>query len=416
MNYFCIRFDPEHEAEQALLDWIVLDDAGRVIRQGASHLADLKTELQASDGGQLLVVVAGDRILTTEVAVESQHAAHIKNVLPYLLEEQIAEDLDDVHIAPAPNLSVGTNSVAVVSHTELIDWLDQLYSAELEPYMIVPETLTLPDTGAGVRVLLRCDEAVVQYDDNTGSVLPIEDLAAYLHLHFGESSANEVKYVTLLVPEGDSQALIHAESLSKEMRSYTIDTQIFSEPAFALQAITLVRNRSSMLNLLQGGYRTREASGPSFPWSKLAAIAAAFLMIEFGMLLGSGWWFESKAARLNDQAEQQYKEIFPSERRVVDARRQFQSHLNRQQSAAFSDEFLYLMERVASSMDDNPLPLKSMRYNAYGEGLLLDLSASSMDALESYTAKLSRANLEVELLSAVEEGSLVKGRLRVEAI
>lgn len=417
MNHFCMLFDPTIDYAESEIEWIVLDAAGRMLRRGVHPMADIGALVDADEHAQLIVIVAGDRILTTEVQLEPQHAAHIRNVLPYMVEEQIAEELDEVHIAPAPGLSVGKNSVAVVSHTELIDWLDQLYGADLHPHMIVPECMTLPDTGAGIRVMLRGNEAVVQFDAYKGTVLPFNDLAAYLELYLGhDNSVDGGEYLTLLVSESDQHAMNNADLLGNQFQTMSVDLQVFSEPSFALQAITAVRNKASMLNLLQGGYRNQEADGPRFPWPKLAGVAATFLVLELVMLLGSGAWFANKADQLEASVEQEYRDIFPNERRVVDARRQFQSHLNRQRSAAFSDEFLFLMERVVSAMGEESLPLKSLRYNAYGEGLMLDLNASSMDSLEQYTTALMKANLDVELLSAVEQDDSVKGRIRVDPI
>jgi len=66
--------------------------------------------------------------------------------------------------------------------------------------------------------------------------------------------------------------------------------------------------------------------------------------------------------------------------------------------------------------DSSTLPIKSLRYDAYGNGLQVDLQSDSMDGLDSYTQKLSSDYIRVELLSANKQGEFVSGRIRLEAI
>lgn len=429
MNYLCLQLHTDSDPESDLCDWLLLDNRGDVISSGQHCLANLAEHHSTAQEYRTIVVLAGDRVRMSRVHVADQHIAHLKTVVPHLVEENLAEDLEDVHVAMQPGGGAGDNAVAIVSHAELIDCLDLLYTYNLEPYMIVPEYLGLPDTGPGVRILFETDRAVIQFAEYQGTSVEPELLATYLKLHFQQAAngenhdldGNEISYsarplLTLMAQQSDVEASRLLQHFQTELLDYRIDEQLFSESPFALKAITIVRNRKRILNLLQGGYRARADDRPRFPWRWLAAAASIFLVAELAMLTTTGWWFNTKADQLAVATEQQYREIFPKEKRVVDPKRQFQSHLNRQQGSGFSAEFLYLMEAVTSSMDDQVLPIQSVRYDAYGDGMVLDISADKLDDLELYTRKLKQLALDVDLLSAVEQSDGVRGRVMVARI
>ncbi|MFK7731886.1 MAG: type II secretion system protein GspL [Pseudomonadales bacterium] len=424
MNYLCLQLHADSEPESAVNDWLLLDNQGGVIGSGQHCIADLAEYHSAGQEYRTIVLLTGDRVRMSKVRVADQHVAHLKTVVPHLVEENLAEDLEEVHVAMQPGTGAGENAVAIVSHAELIDCLDLLYTYNLEPYMIVPEYLGLPDSEQGIRVLFEADRVLIQFAEYQGASVEPELLGTYLKLHF-QQAANSEKHdlddinangrplLNLMAQQGDVEANQLLEHFQSDSLDYKLNEQLFTESPFALKAITIVRNRKRILNLLQGGYRAREDDKPRFPWRWLAATASIFLAAEIVMLTATGWWFNTKADQLTIASEQKYREIFPKEKRVVDPKRQFQSHLNRQQGSGFSAEFLYLMEVVTSAMDGQVLPIQSIRYDAYGDGMVLDISANKLDDLELYTRKLKQLALDVDLLSAVEQSDGVRGRVMV---
>ncbi len=425
MNYLCVRL-AEQTQERESCDWALLDDQGALISEGCHALTDLKEHVWTAET-RLIALVAGSRVLTTEVEVEAQHASHVRKVIPYLVEEQLAEDLDDVHIAVSPNAGTGLNHVAVVGHAELVHWLDQLYMADLAPYLITPDYLNLPETGPGARVLFEQGNAVIQFGRYHGTIIEPENLANYLDLHFaqsgsqkvlgGENAAADGVHVALMAQEKDATGRALMERFQYELAHLNVDCQIFVESPIVLQATTAVRSISDSLNLLQGGYRIQEREKSLIPWNSMVAAAALFVFAELGLFATSSWWFSKEGESKQEASIAQYLEVFPDEQRVFDPRRQFQSHLKRANGNSSSGEFMYLLERASLAMNGSSMPVKSLRYDAFGQGLELELETDSLDQLEAYTSRLKQNNrITVELLSAVEDSGRVNGRVRVELI
>lgn len=421
MNYFCLRFVPELDPKTTPCSWALLDPYGALLEEGEHLLFQLRERIEIDEEVRVIILVSGERVLTTEIEVAAHHAKHIKKALPFMVEEQLAEDIDDVHLALPPNAGVGKNHIAVVSHQELIHWLELLYSVDLEPYMIAPEFLFLPNPEADLRILFDEDRALIQYSQYAGTVVERDNLDIYLQLYSQSIDNKQGLQFSLMASDVDERgkdALAEfSESLRENEPDAEVTTQIYRESVFSVLAVMTIKSIDQALNLLQGGYRVRTESQQAFmKWRPVAAIVAVFVVCELALFLGSGLWFQSKTDEVKADSISLYRDLFPSERRVVNPKLQFQSHLNESQSTGYSKQFLGLLEIVAGDWPGKDMRLQNLRFDGYNGGLLLEVDAKTIDQLESYKSALDKNGLQVELLSAVEEASGVTGRLKVEAI
>ncbi|MGI9284643.1 MAG: type II secretion system protein GspL [Pseudomonadales bacterium] len=421
MNYFGLRFVPELDPRTTPCSWALLDPYGALLEEGEHLLFQLRERIEIDEDIRVIILVSGERVLTTEIDVAPHHARHIKKALPFMVEEQLAEDIDDVHLALPPNAGVGKNHISVVSHQELIHWLELLYSVDLEPYMIAPEFLFLPNPESDLRILFDQDRALIQYDQYAGTVVEQDNLDVYLQLYGQSVDKSEALQFSLMASDEDErgkEALTNfSESLKENEPDAVINTQIYRESVFSVLAVMAIKSMDQALNLLQGGYRVRTESQQTFmKWRPVAAVVALFVVCELALFVGSGMWFQSKASDVKADSVSLYRKLFPSERRVVNPKLQFQSHLNESQSTGFSKQFLGLLEIVASDLPAKDMRLQNLRFDAYDGGLMLQVDAKTIDQLENYKSALVESGVQVELLSAVEEDSGVIGRLKVEAI
>lgn len=417
MIYFCVQLLPQTELVHSPCQWVMLDESARQINSGCDMLDELYLQFDAQHDVRVVVLVPGETVVMTEVDIESQHLRHLKTALPYMVEEQLVDDIEDVHLATSPKIGVGRHHVAVVAHTELIDWLDILYSAGLKPSSIAPEYLFLPDTLAGVRVLLDGDRALIQNSAYAGQSVERDNLSFYLQLLTQQDP--ELRTVVLIASDEDIVAKSAIEKLKVELDQQLVgqevQVQLYMESAFELLAKSAVLSRDYALNLLQGGYQSREAAlGQRSPWLAIAGLLFGFTVLELLLYLGSGFWFSKQAEVSKVGAVALYRDLFPKERRVLNPKRQFQAHLNSEQAVGYSREFLLMLQIVTEQLNDKGLRVKNLRFQA-GDGLLIELEATAIDSLEAYSQRLAAQSLQVELLSAIEEDDGVVGRLRVEA-
>ena len=421
MNYFCLRFFPELNPKTTPCSWALLDPFGALLEQGEHLLFQLRDRIEIDEEIRVIILVSGERVLTTEIDVAPNHARHIKKALPFMVEEQLAEDIDDVHLALPPNAGVGKNHISVVSHQELIHWLELLYSVDLEPYMIAPEFMFLPNPESDLRILFDRERALIQYDQYAGTVVELDNLDIYLQLYCQSVDKTDTLKFSLMASDEDErgkEALTNfSASLKENEPAAAINTQLYRESVFSVLAVMAIKSMGQALNLLQGGYRVRTESQQTFmKWRPVAAVVALFVVCQLALFVGSGLWYQSRASDVKADSISLYRKLFPSERRVVNPKLQFQSHMNESQSMDFSKQFLGLLQIVSSDLPAKDMRLRNLRFDASAGRLMLEVDAKTIDQLESYKSSLVESGVQVELLQAEKQDHGVSGRLRVEAI
>lgn len=145
-------------------------------------------------------------------------------------------------------------------------------------------------------------------------------------------------------------------------------------------------------------------------WKAVAAVFVVTLLVQIVHDGLSAWRYGKVAAATQAQAEQQFKEWFPEEQRIINLRRQVESHL--QGSANLDMTALSLLARVGPVMQQANLVARSVRYR--DELLELDVLASRLDQLESLRSQLSEQGLNAELGAVNAVGADVSGLIRIK--
>src|ERR1700685_2217700 len=93
-DWLIIRL-PRTPAEQA--SWIVADARGVAIEAPAG--GPLALAQPAAAGRHVCVLVPGTDVLMMEPELPTKAGAKLAQMVPYALEEQLADDIDDLHFA-----------------------------------------------------------------------------------------------------------------------------------------------------------------------------------------------------------------------------------------------------------------------------------------------------------------------------
>jgi type II secretion system protein L len=77
--------------------WMVCNDDGHVAVNAMS--GELAQALPLAVGRRVAVIVPGTEVLTTEAEAPAKNAAKLAQVIPYALEERVADEIEDLHFA-----------------------------------------------------------------------------------------------------------------------------------------------------------------------------------------------------------------------------------------------------------------------------------------------------------------------------
>src|SRR4051812_18722840 len=77
--------------------WMVCNEEGQVVVNAAT--GELPQAVPLATGRRVAVIVPGTEVLTTEVEAPAKNAAKLAQVIPFALEERVADEIEDLHFA-----------------------------------------------------------------------------------------------------------------------------------------------------------------------------------------------------------------------------------------------------------------------------------------------------------------------------
>src|SRR5438477_641047 len=161
--------------------WLVVDARGTPV--GPPHSGPLTAAVTRAAGRRVWVIVPGTDVLLAEPEVPVKAGLKLQQLVPYALEEQLADNIEDLHFAIGKRASDSIRApVAVVARALLDEWLATLRSSGIEPEAIHAESDLLPGNPAHAVVLVEEDAVFVRAPGAAPVTLPADALAEALEI------------------------------------------------------------------------------------------------------------------------------------------------------------------------------------------------------------------------------------------
>ncbi len=403
-----IRFTPiTPGADPSLVSWIALtgDDAPAEIQRGS-----LDEVAAQAHGTTVIVLVPGIDVLLLTAQVPTQNRQRILKAVPFLLEDQLASDVDDLHFAVGDRAPSGHVPCAVVARERMSEWVNRLREFNIQPDVLVADYLALPIEPAAWTLYKDADGVLVRVGAQSGFFVEIDNLLPMLEIALAE--AGEQRPARLRVLDADNSA---------EMPDLgPLNIEYSHEPFDSSMFLRLAQNveRNSALNLLQGAYSRREQLGKMWrPWRPAAVLVAVFVVLHLSLSALDLIRDKRRIEQLNAEIEQVYLTTFPNEKRAPNPRAQMEQHLRelRGEKTGGSGGFLGIVGSVASVLKDTPgLELRSLRYK---DGKLdVDFTVTDLQVLDKLKQTLiQQASVDVDIQSANARADVVEGRMQLRS-
>jgi len=383
------------------ISWRV-DEAG-----GASGENDIDEAARHARGRQVIVLVPITDVPLFTVKLPTRNRARMAQAVPYVLEDQLSEDVDTLHFALGKPDSEGKVAVAVVGRDRMDRWLDQLQDAGIQPQQIIPDVLALPLQTGTWSGLLEPGQLLLRTGSQQGSAMDSSDLSWLLPLALDEADEPLPSQLQLLDCDPQAPAIPPMElSIEHEQCGGT-----------PLHHLCEGYDRGQVIDLLQGDFSPGEHSHRLWRiWRVAAALAAAWVLVS---LLGTA--LENRQLAEHELAYRQditavYRDTFPKETAIVDPRIQMQKKLDalHQGGGNRDAEFLRLLSLAGKPLtSDRSIKLNTVRYKQNRLDLELDLP--TIQALDKLKATLEQNGLQVTIRNARSREGKVEGRLEIRA-
>lgn len=335
-------------------------------------------------------------------AVAPEEKKHLSRSLPFMLEEAVASDIDDLHFSSMP-LNGEDFAVAVCACTSMDQWQHEL--AEYPGILTwVPEPLLLPWQPGEWTLVLEEASAIVRTGECEGFVVE-QDLLPMLLQTCADDQAPTAVIVYGREQSSDTALVPEALRDSVQWR----DGDFYS-------ALMLSDDNSDALNLLQGDYSPRLPLGR---WYRQWRAIAALFLVAFALQLAASYAdyrnLDKQNLALRGAVEQSYRKAYP-QGAIVDPEKQLRRQLDALRGTGQVSGFVSMVERVGVAVSAMPgTSIASINYSDKSASMRMNVRAKGFEDVEQLRQKMSEAGLEAVMESSNAQDEGVRARLRVEA-
>ena len=261
------------------VSWAVLDSAGQRLSPVAhGTLAEAAGE---AANRRVLLLVSGLDAICSRASVPVRSAARLRQMLPYSLEDTVAEDVERLHFAAGARDASGEVPVTMVTRRQMEGWLADCDRVGLNPERVYCESDGVPSVPGCIAVVAEAECTYGRAPGLPPFALQGVSLEEILQVtHGGEKEASDPPHVMLFA---DTEGYARCENEVGRLREsgIGIDAQLLREGVLPRLGATLIDLPGC--NLLQGLYgRTTDWQAWLRPWRFAAALLIGLLVLAIG--------------------------------------------------------------------------------------------------------------------------------------
>ncbi|GJL90725.1 type II secretion system protein GspL [Hyphococcus sp.] len=377
--------------------WAFVGESGVLLADQASDVAGLSTlATRAAEARQIVAVLQGESVAMRHLPSPPRSQGQFRAAAGFLLEDELAESLDNIHLAVARHQSGAGLSLAI-KKSIIEEWLGVLADAGINPDILSPDFAYLP-MATGRMTLLQLPDRMICAAGLSGFALdrPLADEIA----------------VTLAADETVSEIVIYGahEMETAHRDDVTVDWRgpIEQETLFK----KFYEGVATAPNLLQGAYRKkrdwRQATGP---WRRvgvlMAASLAALLLVNVAGII--------RDLRLADQLKEETLELHMAA--FPDAAGADPKTYARQVLAAGGGKpaFLMISDALADSISEGSgVQIDRIRFNGERGDYSINMRFNDIAQFEAVKRSLESKGLTTAESGGVRRsGAAYLGELRV---
>jgi general secretion pathway protein L len=407
-----LRLPPSGQEET---EWLILDETGAPTPTRQRGSLSLAAAVWRS--GRVVVLAPAAQILLAEPVLPPGGGTKLARAVPFALEEQLTEDVDQLSFAIGHRRSSGGTPVAVVSRSVLQGWIADLSAAGFEAEAIYPDIALMPENPGQTILWLENDRLAVR---RPGAIpfavelAPVKEalvVAGVIGDPLLASEEPKPKESAILYVTRDDWARVQEdfEALLEEFASLKV--QLLSDGP--LPWLARGTNTADAVNLLQGEFsRTTNYGERWHRWRLAAGLAAALLVVHVGAQALQIRQAKHQSAALDSEISQVFSSAMPGDA-STDPRRQMQSRLDRiRKSGAGPQYFLRTLQTLSGALAEAPkttISALSYRENA----LDMTVNAPSLAALSQLTQFVGKKGLAAEIQSSNPVATGVEAHLHI---
>jgi len=368
-----IRLASEAAQKQHWLIWS--DTENEIIASGEVDNAEqLKRLSDKAVSRNVICLLPGIDVTIKGVAIQGAFNRQMQQALPYLLEEDLAGDVEKLHftvIAKQTDLV----HVAICDKQRMTTWLDWLTVAEISCKQFIPEGLALPLPS-----------------DNSWHAVQLDNVWIIRESKVLAWSCEVPMLAQILASKIDQENAPRIECYSQMLEGQPGDWHnVLPTLPMELLARGTINCRA---NLLHSEFKvTKETNKELLKWRFPAVFALLLFVISCANLYMKNRQLEAQVELVKEQVEEVYKLAFPNQNKLPYSRikRKLTSMLSEVGSDSRSADFLVMVNEIAPGFQKNKqLAVTSLKYDASKQEIRILALGDNFQAFEKFSAELPK--------------------------
>ncbi|MDE1235575.1 type II secretion system protein GspL [Vibrio aestuarianus] len=385
-EFLTVRLSSQQDAEIPWLVWSSQQQeviaSGKI--SGWEQLSELAT--YAAQRTTIVLLAASDLVLT-KVDIPSGASRQLESMLPYLIEDEIAQDVDDLHFSILQK-TASTAYVAGVDRSYLTHCLEQLKSAGMEVKKVLPDVLAVP-LHDGLSALQMGKEWLIRKEEYLGVSLEAEWLELFSHSEW--------------VKQDDQYLPLNAYTPLPELTLAEGQHWQQAEPQLVMALLT-EQAIASKITLLTGSFKAKSSFFKHWQvWQKSTLAACLLLVISTAYNVLQSGQYETQATAYRVESERVFRAVFPDKQKIPTVsylKRQMNDEASRLAGGGSGGAMLEWLAKLPASIGSVPnMRLQSVKYDGNRGEIRLEAQSNDFQSFE-----LARVQLEKQFM--VEQGQL----------
>lgn len=391
-----IRIDQSAKQE---IHWLIYSAEQQIIASGEyKKLSDLAQLTEKAQGRETTVLLSAAVVQLKTIELPTKWNRKLEQALPFMLEEQLACDVDNVFIAigePGSKDDKPTINIALCDRDMLAELVALFDEHQIQVKHILPDALLLPEQADDELAVIELDgQWLCRLGQWHGCVIEPSWGADYLH-------ALAPKQITHFSP---------ADALPE------VAPKIAKEAEYELPLALLAKNLGNTpFNLRQGLFAPKKSTPQWWKDWRSGLIAASVALVGFVTVQGLQIvQLQNQADQFKAEAIDTYKQAFPK-RKVREAllRKQIETEL-RAISATKQVGFLDLTDKFVSVYSQvKDFQPETLRYDHKRNELRIRVKAKDFQVFGQVKTILEQKGLTVQQGSLNNDGDAVIGEIRL---
>lgn len=370
------------------------------LREARAQRSDL-LYLQTNAGVQVAITPGYD-VALHRIAIPTKSESQARRAAPYVIEDDLAIDVQHVHVAVAPHMNEGKCLAGAISHSKMADWQQELASRSTAVSVLVPETALIPTAEGEMIAIDRGSSIVVAYGHGLGFATEPDVFACLVE---GLCAEHNIKRLELYSDRADA------------LLTKVLNVDVSRMPAVTDNAyydLLISGADDPPLNLLQGRYGASMSWGTALRrWAPTfyaaAAICAGFVILT----VSEGMSLSRQAEQLERETTAIVRSALPDVGRIVNPRVQIQNRVRSLQSGN-GDVYLAISAALFESLSQSPSArMEALQFEASRLSLTATLSLSNYEEIETLREAVTSKGYSFEEGNSRSDGRRILSEIKV---